>query len=172
MYNVNNNADNPYAFLETTEVCEILEVPRFSIVLYINWKVILRFKKLRNDTQANKQILLTRPLQISNQKNMYFLLDLFSKSVNQELDILLHRRMHVCTDRQLLRERTGFFTEEDIGRRFRSYFDTHLALLKWGHKYVAARDGNLTMLGSDNQPYHYILPSLYRLFHFLTATNR
>ncbi|XP_012937404.1 uncharacterized protein LOC101848656 [Aplysia californica] len=75
-------------------------------------------------------------------------------------------------DRAMLRLQTGDFTRTPLGKIFRKHFEIHLARLSWQHDWETSRDKVLTMDGRDGRPYHYILPSVYKLLHHLVATKR
>ena len=75
-------------------------------------------------------------------------------------------------DRANLRLRTGDFTRTEIGQIFRKHFEIHLARLSWQHDWLTSRDKVLTMDGQDGKPYHYILPSVYKLIHHLSNSKR
>lgn len=73
-------------------------------------------------------------------------------------------------DRALLRQATGDFTRDRLGSKFRPHFEKHLRLLRWKHDDVP--DKKLTMVGSDNCHYHYLLPSFIHLLYQLQAEGR
>ncbi|KAK6176134.1 hypothetical protein SNE40_014474 [Patella caerulea] len=75
-------------------------------------------------------------------------------------------------DRQELRLQTGDFTQQPIGSDFLPYFEKHMELLKWDFYFDSYRDKQLTMAGKDNKQYHYVIPSVYKMIHFLKAQNR
>ncbi|CAL1526258.1 unnamed protein product [Lymnaea stagnalis] len=76
------------------------------------------------------------------------------------------------TDRVKLRLQTGDFVHRPDGRQFQEHFDTHLARLLWDYDTETSRDKVLTMSGKDGQPYHYILPSVYKLILHLAERKR
>ncbi len=81
-----------------------------------------------------------------------------------------NRLVQTPSDRALLRQATGDFTQENIGKRFESYFRDHLRDLEWhyGSKY----DKRLTMQGHDGKLYHYIIPAFYKLINYLYENGR
>ncbi|KAK2149137.1 hypothetical protein LSH36_465g01032 [Paralvinella palmiformis] len=83
---------------------------------------------------------------------------------------LENRLVGIPSDRVLLRRVTGDFTQEDIGRKFVTYFEKHLKHLEWPH--LEDPDPYLTMKGKDGKLYHYILPSFYRLIEHLHQNKR
>ncbi|KAL3852262.1 hypothetical protein ACJMK2_015928 [Sinanodonta woodiana] len=74
-------------------------------------------------------------------------------------------------DRAKLRLQTGDFTQSDIGKSFLPYFNQHMNLLRWTHGYEQKHEC-LTMKGMDGQPYHYLLPAIYKCIHQLYMDNR
>ncbi|XP_071082790.1 uncharacterized protein [Haliotis cracherodii] len=76
------------------------------------------------------------------------------------------------SDRERLRFQTGDFTDTDIGYKFLPHFQKHLELLKWNYSKDETCDRRLTMKGVDGKPYHYILPSVYKLIHQLKEDRR
>lgn len=76
------------------------------------------------------------------------------------------------TDRVNLRLQTGDFAYTELGSCFREHFDAHLDRLWWDYATEVSHDKVLTMSGRDGKPYHYILPSVYRLLQRLTEQRR
>jgi hypothetical protein len=74
------------------------------------------------------------------------------------------------SDRAVLREVTGDFTQEPLGERFYPYFSKILNELRWPHP--KHPDPQLTMLGRQGNLYHYILPSFFNLIQYLHDDHR
>ena len=74
------------------------------------------------------------------------------------------------SDRAVLREVTGDFTQEPLGERFYPYFNKVLNQLRWPHP--SYPDPQITMAGRKGDLYHYILPSFFHLIQYLHATQR
>ena len=84
-----------------------------------------------------------------------------------------HREKHIVktpSDRAILRQVTGDFTQEPLGSRFLPYFNKVLKQLQWPHP--SHPDTKLTMTGKDGNLYHYILPSFFKLIQHLHSTKR
>jgi hypothetical protein len=73
------------------------------------------------------------------------------------------------SDRALLRQITGDFTQEEFGARFYPYFKKHLEDIRWT---FGPSTKPMTMEGSDGSPYHYIIPAFFKLLYHLTETGR
>ncbi|ESO83680.1 hypothetical protein LOTGIDRAFT_169160 [Lottia gigantea] len=82
------------------------------------------------------------------------------------------RLVRTPSDRKDLRIQTGDFTQSSIGKDFKPNFERHMNLLKWDHEYDESRDQKLTMSGLDGKRYHYVIPSFYKLIHFLKSKHR
>lgn len=74
-------------------------------------------------------------------------------------------------DRVRLRLTTGDFVHTPRGQQFQKHFNVHLARLEWKYPHESM-DKVLTMSGKDGRPYHYILPSFYKLLQYLTFNKR
>ncbi|ELU00686.1 hypothetical protein CAPTEDRAFT_125662 [Capitella teleta] len=79
------------------------------------------------------------------------------------------RLVKTPSDRALLRQVTGDFTQIPIGSRFLPHFQKHLEYLKWTHGPVAKV---MTMEGRDGSPYHYILPAFFKFLFYLCEQKR
>lgn len=78
--------------------------------------------------------------------------------------------VRIPSDRGLLRQVTGDFTQVRLGERFLPYFENHLKLLEWEHG--MGHDPLFTMMGANQRYYHYILPSFFNLINHLNKFNR
>ena len=74
------------------------------------------------------------------------------------------------SDRAVLRQVTGDFTQEPLGERFYPYFTKILNELRWPHP--KHPDPQLTMQGRQGNLYHYILPSFFNLIQHLHDQQR
>ncbi|XP_013063680.2 uncharacterized protein LOC106052776 [Biomphalaria glabrata] len=74
--------------------------------------------------------------------------------------------------RHNLRLQTGDFVFTPQGQKFQEHFHKHLHRLLWTYESHPVRDKKLTMCGRDGKPYHYILPSVYKLIYHLWESNR
>jgi len=99
-------------------------------------------------------------------------------------------------DRIRLRHITGNFTRQQIGHKFRKYFDAHLRLLEWNlspnsnykcdvdpassgselptrtKPEAVSVDRKLTVVGANGRLYHYLLPSFIKMLFDLQADGR
>lgn len=72
-------------------------------------------------------------------------------------------------DRTKLRLKVGDFVHTKMGAPFECYYHKHLKKLEWDHTLVHPK---LTMPGSKDKHYHYILPAAYNLVQHLSETGR
>ncbi|TPP62162.1 hypothetical protein FGIG_01157 [Fasciola gigantica] len=84
-------------------------------------------------------------------------------------------------DRGRLRKYLGNFTQTPEGQQFLHLFQNHLEKLRWPDVNSTAHDtdemyiapvSKLSVIGLDNQRYHYLMPAFYRLMSWLMHTGR
>lgn len=78
----------------------------------------------------------------------------------------------IPTNRAELQHQTGDFVHTPRGEQFLEHFNTHLELLRWTYGKETSHHKVLTMSGRDGKPYHYILPSVYKLISSLHERQR